>query len=356
MILMATCTLGLEGALSRELKSMGYKIMDSLSGKVLFEGDIEDIPRLNIWLRTAERLIIVLGIGRVETFDELFDFVESLEWEEFIEKGGKFPVVKVKSVRSKLFSERTIQRVVKRAVASRLERFHGTTFEKGALYPIHVYLRNDELIIGIDTTGFEGLHKRGYRLKYSKAPLRETIAASMLVLSRYDGSSPLLDPFCGSGTIAIEAGLIAKNIAPGLIRNFVSESWKIVRGWKRIRKEAIGSIVESKSLIVCSDVDEKILKVAEENAKRASVDIDFIVSDFRDLKLDLGFGKIVTNPPYGKRLNFNLRDLKVLFDRFNGWEIHVLSPVSLDKIVGKRAKKKTAFFNSGIKVIFHQYF
>jgi len=363
MEFIATCTLGLEGAPSRELKSMGYKIIDSENGRIRFLAAIEDIPKLNMWMRSAERILMVFGRFKAETFNELFEGVFSLPWEDLIPRDGKFPVVKARSVRSKLFSISSIQSVVKKAIAEKLSYRHKirTLPETGPEYPIHVYLKDDVVTIAVDTTGKEGLHKRGYRKKTVEAPLRETIAAGLVILSHWRHEEALVDPFCGSGTICIEAGMMACNIAPGLKRHFCSEDWGIISRdkWKREKDLARSGVKNERYKIIGSDIDEKVIEIAKINAKSAGVDIRFVKSSFDEMKAIEPSGVIITNPPYGARLKeFRKihRDLRILRKNFPGWKYHIISPFeNFERMFGKRADKKFSFFNSGIKVFFYQF-
>ncbi len=349
MKLLATTTLGLEGAVSRELKSLGFRVLDSLSGKVLFEASFRDIPFLNINLRTPERILIFLGSFKAQSFDELYEGMRNLDLSIFPEDPKVF-VSRVRSVRSVLHSERAVQSVAMKALVDSLRKVDGSE-----ICPVHVYIRSDEVMVALDTTGERGLHKRGYRLKYSRAPLRETIAASLLVLARYGGDASFHDPFCGSGTIAIEAAMIAANIAPGLSRDFSSSTWKeLSKLYEKEKRAAKRRIKEPKRGIVCSDVDEKILAVAAENAERAHVDIKILKADFRNVRKE-GWGKMVTNPPYGKRLSGVWKDIGRLFENLPLWEIHMISPFRKIPCPGHRLIKSTPFFNSGVKVYFNQY-
>lgn len=364
MEFIATCTLGLEGAPSKELKNMGYKIVDSESGRIRFLATIEDIPKLNIWMRSAERILITFGRFKAETFDELFEGTFSLPWNNLITREGKISVVKVRSVRSKLFSVSSIQSIVKKAIVEKLSQCYKvkTLPEISPEYPIHVYLKDDIVTIAVDTTGRDGLHKRGYRKRTVKAPLRETIAASLIILARWKNEETLVDPFCGSGTICIEAGMIACNIAPGLRRHFCSENWGIIskNRWK-MEKDLAKFCVEKDNeyKIIGSDIDEHALEAAKINAKTAGVRIKFVKSSFEKLKINESIGVIITNPPYGTRLQESIeihKSLKILKGNFPGWKYNIVSPFKNFEIMfEKRADKKFSFFNSGIKVFFYQF-
>ena len=348
-MIILTSTLGLEGAVALEVKNYGYRITHSESGKVFVNADYQDIPFMNIHMRSAERVLFVVGRFTAKSFDELYDGMKSLDW-SFIPEGSKVWIAKVRSVTSRLFAERSIQSVAMKAVASSLK------IGDGAKYPIFINIRKDEVVVAVDSTGEKGLHIRGYRKKYSKAPLRETIAASLLILARYKKGN-LIDPFCGSGTIPIEAAMMAKNIAPGIKRNFISEIWMDLENiYKELREKALNEIKDFDPSITCSDIDENILKVARENAKRAGIKIEILKRDFRKMRCE-GKGKIITNPPYGKRMEGIWRDFRKLFQNCPDWEKHFVSPFkNIYKIVGKAPDKSIPFFNSGIKVFFHQYY
>ena len=352
-MLLLTTTLGLEGAVSREVKKFGYKITDSLTGRVLVNAGYSDIPFFNINIRTAERILYVVGMFRAQTFDELYENIKALDL-SFMSIKPFVRVVKVRSVSSKLYSERTIQSVSMKALVDKLKYVDGNK-----PYLFHIYARKDKFIIAVDTTGKDSLHVRGYRKKYSKAPLRETIAASLLVLSRYDGSMPLHDPFCGSGTIPIEAYLIAKNIPPNMKRNFSSEKWPgLDELYKIERRKATDQIKNAKPEIFCSDIDENILKICKENMKRADAEVKIFKKDFREVKARKDFGTVVSNPPYGIRMKDTVwKDIDVLFKNFSNWSINLISPYKSSKEFLKASPNKTIpFFNSGVKVYFLQFY
>ena len=349
-MLIATSTLGLEGAVARELKELGYAIKDASNGKIFFEASIKDIPFLNIHLRTPERLLLFLGSFVATSYDELYENIRNLDFSP-LPKQSKVWIAKVRCVDSKLFSERAVQSVAMKAFVDSLKTVDGSQ-----LCPIHVYLRKNRAIIALDMTGKYGLHMRGYRKKYSKAPLRETIAAALLILSRYEKEGCLHDPFCGSGTIAIEAAMIASNIPPGLNRDFSSQTWKILMDlYEKERERAKAAIKTKKVKIFCSDIDEKILKVARENARRAGVFFDIFREDFRRVKPSCETGKIVTNPPYGKRMESIWKHFPKLFETFASWEVHSITPYSNLKSPFHKKIKSTPFFNSGVKVFFNQF-
>jgi len=367
MELMATCTLGLEGAVSRELKMMGYKILDSENGRIRFKADLSDIPRLNIWIRSAERILLVVGKFEALSFDDLFDGVSSLPWEDFIPKDGRFPIVKVRTAKSVLFAKSAIQSIVKKAIVNRLSKIYGITIfpENGSEYPVYVYLRKNVVTVSLDTTGRDGLHKRGYRKMYVEAPLRETIAAALLILSGWNREKNLVDPFCGSGTICIEAGMMAGGIAPGMNRNFVSMNWGIIpkKIWKEEFEKARSHRENSNEYeIIGGDVDEEAIKVAELNLRNLGVNlrIKFVNASFEKLRAFDESGIIVTNPPYGMRISGTIREihrrLKVLRHNFPGWRYNIISPfIKFERMFGMKAKRRYSFFNSGVRVHFFQF-
>lgn len=275
--LMAPCHFGLEAVLKKEIIDIGYDIYQVEDGRVTFEGDAEAICRANVFLRTAERVLIQVGRFKAETYDELFEGIKALEWEEYIPKDGKFWVTKASSIKSKLFSPSDIQRIVKKAMVERLKQVHNVSWfeESGAEYPVRVFLMKDEVIVGIDTTG-DSLHKRGYRKLSSKAPISETLAAALIMLTPWKKDRILVDPFCGSGTFPIEAALMAANIAPGMNRSFTAENWKNIIP----RKEWYDTIDEAQDLIDTSidvdiqgyDIDDEMIKIARINARDAGVE------------------------------------------------------------------------------------
>jgi putative N6-adenine-specific DNA methylase len=305
----ATATFGLEAVVKRELSRMDFKITSGSDGRVDFCGNFSDMARANIGLRAADRVLLVVGEFEARTFDELFEQTKALPWEDFISADGIFPV-DGKSIKSALFSVPDCQAIVKKAVVERLKTKYKLDWfpETGPVYRIQVALLKDKATLTIDTTG-AGLHKRGYRAITSKAPIRETLAAGMVDLSYWRPGRILLDPMCGSGTIPIEAALIAKNQAPGLSRNFVSEDWPQIDKniWEEVRvgATALGRpSPETTPLIYASDIDPKLVAQAKNNAEKAGVAdlISFSAADIANVELPGEYGVIITNPPYGQRL------------------------------------------------------
>ena len=309
MELIAPCHFGLEAVLKREILDLGYEISEVEDGRVTFYGDADAICRANIFLRTAERILLKVGSFRAVTFEELFDKTKELPWEDYIPQNGKFWVAKAASVKSKLFSTSDIQSIMKKAMVRRMqERYSVEWFpENGASYPVRVFLMKDIVTVGIDTTGIS-LHKRGYREVSGKAPLTETLAAALIMLTPWRKDRILVDPFCGSGTFPIEAAMMAANIAPGMNRSFLSEKWDNLitkKNWYDVIDEANDMICDDVEVDIQGyDVDSSVIKIARRNAREAGVDhlIHFQERDVKDLNHPKKYGFIITNPPYGERL------------------------------------------------------
>lgn len=358
---------GLEGVAAQECKHLGLQDVRAEDGRVLCEGDVSQLPRLNLNLRTGERVILMLGRFSADTFDALFEGTTALPWEEFIPKDGKFPV-RCQCVGSQLHAEVTCGNVVKKAVAKRLGGKYGlnTLPETGADYAIRCLILKDQVTIGIDTSG-PSLHKRGYRALNTGAPLRETLAAAMVLLSRYRGKGILADPFCGSGTIPIEAALIAKNRAPGLNRSFPSQKWPLVpqKGWLDAAGEAMDKEYDGEYEILASDIDPKAVELARQNAALAEVDdlISFDLADAAKFTSEADTGRIVTNPPYGQRL-MEKDEAERLYAAFGkafrrlpkGWELYLLSShTEFERTFGKPADKKRKLYNGPLLCNLFQY-
>ncbi|HOJ12445.1 MAG TPA: class I SAM-dependent RNA methyltransferase [Clostridiales bacterium] len=366
--LIATAAFGIEAVVGRELKKLGYADQAIDNGRVTFAGDFEAICRTNIWLRSAERVLVKVGEFKATSFEELFENTKMLPWEEWIPEDGEFPV-EGKSVDSKLASISDCQAIVKKAVVERLKQKYRRDWfdETGPKYKIEVGLLKDIATLTIDTTG-AGLHKRGYRKLVSSAPVRETLACAMLQVSRWNPDRVLLDPFCGSGTIPIEAALIGKNIAPGLKREFTAESWKIIpQGlWKNAREEAMDSIKPDRELrIQGTDIDENVLSLARYHAKLAGVEDSIHLQRLpvADISSRYKYGFIICNPPYGERLG-ELREVEKLytqmgnvFKKFDTWSYYILSShPDFERFFGRRADKKRKLYNGMIKCNYYQYF
>ncbi|MDD6155860.1 MAG: class I SAM-dependent RNA methyltransferase [Lachnospiraceae bacterium] len=367
--LVAPCHFGLEAVTKREIYDLGYEVTRVEDGRITFCGDAEAICRANIFLRTTERILLQVGRFHAETFDELFEGIKALPWEEYIPKDGKFWVTKASSIKSKLFSPSDIQSIAKKAMVERLkEHYHVNWFEEdGAPYPVRIFLMKDEVMVTLDTSG-ESLHKRGYRLMTSKAPLTETLAAALIMLTPWSGSRILVDPFCGSGTFPIEAAMIAANIAPGMNREFTAEKWTnfIERQlWYDTVQEAQDMVNTDISVDIQGyDIDGEVVKAARENAKRAGVDsmIHFQQRAVADLHHPKKYGFIITNPPYGERLE-DKKDLPELYgqigEAFRGldsWSMYMITSYEdAERYVGRKADKNRKIYNGMIKTYFYQF-
>ena len=369
MLLCATCLFGLEKQLGEEIDALGLKRVETIDGRVLFEGEEKDIPRTNINLRLAERVFIVMGRFHAESFSELFDGTYSLPWHEWIGRLDEFPVTG-HSIKSKLTSIPDCQSIVKKAVVNRLSAEYGISWfeETGVKYKIEFLILKDEAMLLIDTSGI-ALHKRGYRPDAGAAPLRETLAAAIALTARPKEDVLFWDPFCGSGTIAIEAAMIARRIAPGLKREFASEKFPRITDqmWLDARAEAASfEIKDSKFEVWASDIDEDMLDIAYENALRAGVEesINIFHADARSIKKpDDRRGTIVCNPPYGERMG-EMREIEQLyreigrnFKNFDPWHIYVITSCEyFERLYGRRADKIRKLYNGMLPCSFYQFF
>lgn len=367
--LVAPCHFGLEAVLKREIYDLGYEITQVEDGRVTFEGDAEAICRANVFLRTAERVLLLVGRFRATTFDELFEGVKALPWEEYLPKDAKFWVKKASSIKSKLFSSSDIQSIVKKAVVERLKREYEVEWfpEDGAAYPIRVFLLKDEVMVTLDTSG-ESLHKRGYRTMTSKAPLTETLAAALLMLTPWKEDRIFVDPFCGSGTFPIEAAMMAANIAPGMHREFIAEQWTNLidrKLWYETVEEAEEMVDTSVSVDIQGyDIDGEVVKAARENAKRAGVAdmIHFQERPVSELRHPKKYGFIVTNPPYGERLE-DKKDLPELYTQIgeayrnlDSWSMYMITSYEdTEKYIGRKADKNRKIYNGMLKTYFYQF-
>lgn len=362
------CLFGLEAVLGRELKQLGYDDQSLEDGRVTFSGDANAICRCNLWLRTAERVLLKMGDFSAASFEELFENTKALNWAEWIPKDAEFPV-EVDSINSKLASVPDCQAIIKKAVVESLKKTYKVEWfpETGPSYKIIAAILKDWVTISIDTTG-TGLHKRGYRKLVGNAPLRETLASGMILLSYWNKDRVLWDPFCGSGTIPVEAALIGKNIAPGLNRSFVSEDWTGIdnRLWKKTREEALDMAMPDQQLrIFGTDIDDSQLKLARYHAEKAGVikDIHFQKMDVKDISARYKYGVIICNPPYGERLGEKkevaelYRVMGKVFARFDTWSYYILSSeMEFEKFFGKKADKKRKLYNGMLKCNYYQYF
>ncbi len=367
--LIAPCHFGLEAVLKREIQDLGYETAKVEDGKVTFYGDARAVADANIGLRTTERVLLKMGDVHAETFDELFEATRSLPWEEVIPKNGKFWVAKANSIKSKLFSPSDIQSIMKKAIVERLKSvYHMEWFpEDGPSYPIRVAFMKDEAAIGIDTSGIS-LHKRGYRQMTVKAPITETLAAALLMLTPWKRDRILCDPFCGSGTFPIEAALMARRIAPGLNRSFLAQEWEDLIPayiWKEAREEARENILrEPISEIRGSDIDPEALKAAKANARMARVDKDIRFEEraVRDFTHPLSYGFIITNPPYGERLQEAAampalyREIGEVFKKLDKWSMYLItSYAEAERDIGRKADKNRKIYNGMLKTYFYQF-
>ncbi len=363
--LCAPCLFGLEGPLGNELRHMGLRDARGENGRVFFSGTETDMARANLKSRFAERVLIELGRFPAKTFDELFEGTRSLPWEWFIPKTGAFPV-KGWSLESQLHSVPDCQAIVKKAVSARLGAKYGLTWlpETGETYQIQFSLLKDEAVLFLDTSG-TGLHKRGYRPAQVTAPIRETLAAALVDIAGYRGRGDFCDPFCGSGTIAIEAALAAKNRAPGIDRAFAAERWRGLNvNWSALREEARAKEFDRDYRIFASDIDEKAVSIARQNAKRAGVDgvITFEVLDAAKFSRRTDAGIIVTNPPYGERLG-DLREAQRTVRDFGGamknlpnWQVNIISSdEELEKSFGRRAARVRKLYNGMIRCGYYMF-
>ena len=360
---------GVEALLKSEIYDLGYEITQVEDGRVTFEGDAEAICRANVFLRTAERVLLLVGRFRATTFDELFEGVKALPWEEYLPKDAKFWVKKASSIKSKLFSSSDIQSIVKKAVVERLKREYEVEWfpEDGAAYPIRVFLLKDEVMVTLDTSG-ESLHKRGYRTMTSKAPLTETLAAALLMLTPWKADRIFVDPFCGSGTFPIEAAMMAANIAPGMHREFIAEQWTNLidrKLWYETVEEAEEMVDTSVSVDIQGyDIDGEVVKAARENAKRAGVAdmIHFQERQVSELRHPKKYGFIVTNPPYGERLE-DKKDLPELYTQIgeayrnlDSWSMYMITSYEdTEKYIGRKADKNRKIYNGMLKTYFYQF-
>ncbi len=367
--LIATCHFALEAVLKREIYDLGYDVTAVTDGRVEFSGDEEAVARANIFLRSAERIMIKAGSFHAETFDELFEETKALPWESFLPKDARFWVKKASSVRSKLFSPSDIQSIVKKAIVDRLSGiYHIQRFpETGQDFPLRVFLLKDEVSIGIDTTG-ESLHKRGYRKMQGEAPIAENLAAALILLTPWKRGRILVDPFAGSGTIPIEAAMMAAKLAPGRNRSFTAGSWEELippTVWKEAFEEA-RSLEQpgTDSDIQAYDIDGALLKVARENAERAGVGgwIHFQERDMRELSHPKKYGFIITNPPYGERME-DKKNLPALYtdfgkalEKLDTWSVYLISSYDgTEKYLKRKAAKKRKLYNGMIRTDFYQF-
>jgi len=367
--LIVPCHFGMEAVLKREIIDLGYDVSEVTDGKVTFLGDEEAVARANVFLRTAERVLIKVGSFVATDYEALFQGTKAIPWEEFIPSDGKCWVAKAASVKSQLFSPSDIQRVMKKAIADRLQDVYHVNWlpETGEAFPLRVFLLKDQVTIGLDTTG-ESLHKRGYRKLTAKAPIAENLAAALIMLTPWNKDRILVDPFCGSGTIPIEAALMAANVAPGMHREFTAQNWDHLVG----RRNWYDTLDEANELVDFNvdvdiqgyDLDNDMVSIARENAKLAGVEklIHFQRRDVKDLSHPKKYGFIITNPPYGERLS-EKKEMPALYqtlgERFrnlDSWSMYVISAYEdAERDIGRKADKNRKIYNGMMKTYYYQF-
>ncbi len=367
--LTAPCHFGLEAVLKREIKDLGYEISQVEDGKVSFYGDASAVCRANVFLRTAERVLLKVGSFPAYSFDELFEATKSLPWERYIPHGGRVWVKKASSVKSTLFSPSDIQSIMKKAIVERLKSAWHTTIipESGDDYPLRVWINKDQVNIGLDTSG-DSLHKRGYRKIVSKAPITETLAAALILLTPWNKNRILVDPFCGSGTFPIEAALIAADIAPGMNRHFTAETWTDIippQTWTETLAEAAGRIdLSVRPDIEGYDIDGYMVNAAGENARLAGVEelVSFEQRPVSELTHDGSYGFLITNPPYGERTEEKenipqiYTELGERFATLDKWSAFIItSCADVEKYMGRRADKNRKIYNGMMKTYFYEF-
>ncbi|EGQ3592776.1 TPA: class I SAM-dependent RNA methyltransferase [Staphylococcus pseudintermedius] len=366
--LLAVCPMGLESIVAKEVQDLGYDTRVE-NGRIYFEGDASAIVKANLWLHTADRVKLIVGQFEAVTFDSLFEQTKNLPWEQFIPTDGQFPV-QGRSLKSKLFSVPDVQAITKKAIVERLKNAHqvsGWLDESGAKYPVEVAILKDKVLLTIDTSG-SGLNKRGYRLAQGEAPIKETLAASLVKLANWTGDTPLIDPFCGSGTIAIEACLIAQNIAPGFNRSFISEQWDIIpKGlYDQKRAEADELADYDKEIeIYASDIDPEMVEIAQRNADEVGVGdiIRFEVKDVNTLTINHdGPIGLIGNPPYGERIGDRAeveemyRNLGILMQNHPNLSLYIMtSNKEFEYLANRKATKRRKLFNGYIETTYYQY-
>ena len=367
--LIVPCHFGLEAVMKKEILDLGYEVSQVEDGRVTFIGDAEAICRANIFLRTTERVLLKVGSFHAETFEDLFQGTRAIPWEEYLPKDAKFWVAKASSIKSKLFSPSDIQSIMKKAMVERMKKAYGIEWfpENGASFPLRVFLHKDSVTVALDTTG-ESLHKRGYRTLTSKAPITETLAAALIMLTPWKSDRILVDPFCGSGTFPIEAAMIAANMAPGMNRSFLSESWTNLipkKCWYDAIDEATEMVDDTVKVDIQGyDIDGEVIKAARENAERAGVDhmIHFQERPVAQLSHPKKYGFIITNPPYGERIEEkkNLPALyKTIGERFkalDSWSMYLITAYEdAERYIGRKADKNRKIYNGMMKTYYYQF-
>ena len=367
--LIAPCHFGMEAVLKKEIIELGYDVSEVADGRITFLGDEEALCRANVFLRTAERVLIKIGRFTAETYEELFQGTKALPWEEYIPRDGRFWITKAASVKSKLFSPSDIQRIMKKAMVERMKEHYGLERfpEDGESFPVRVFLLKDEVTVGLDTTG-ESLHKRGYRKLTAKAPIAENLAAAMILLTPWHRDRILVDPFCGSGTIPIEAAMMAANMAPGMKRSFTAQSWPHVVGrsvWQDTLEEARELVdLSVETDIQGYDMDDAMVSIARENAKLAGVEklIHFQRREVAQLSHPKKYGFIITNPPYGERLEEKealpalYQTIGQRFRSLDDWSLYLITSYEqAERDIGRKADKNRKIYNGMMKTYYYQF-
>jgi putative N6-adenine-specific DNA methylase len=366
--LISPCFFGVEKMLAREIKDLGFEIIKTEDGRVTYKTDETGIAKANMWLRTAERVHLKIAEFEARSFDELFENTKRINWAKYIPYGAQFPITKASSIKSKLYSIPDIQSIVKKAVVESLKKSYmedGLLKEDKEKYPIYVFIHKDKVTLSIDTTG-DALHKRGYREKANKAPIRETLAAAIMSLVPWKPGRLLVDPMCGSGTILIEAAMKGINMAPGLNREFISEKWRTMdkKIWWDVRKDAYDKIQDLDFKIYGYDIDDEALEIARENAEIAGVDkyIEFNYGNAEFFSSKEEYGFIVTNPPYGERLEDVdtvkqlYKDIGYAFRKLKTWSYYLITSYEdFEAEFGKDADKRRKLYNGMLKTNLYQY-
>lgn len=367
--LVSPCFFGMEKMLATEIKNLGFEIEKTEDGRITYKTDEYGIARDNMWLRCAERVNLKIAEFTARSFEELYDQTRSIDWSRFIPYGAEFPVAKASSIKSKLYSTPDIQSIVKKAVVDSLKEKYmerGMLKEDKEKYPIYVFIHKDRVLLSIDTSGVS-LYKRGYKELANKAPIRETLAAGLVRLTPWRPGRILVDPMCGSGTILIEAAMIGMNMAPGMNREFISEKWRTIdkKIWWDVRRDAFDQLNDNEDFKIYGyDIDPESIKIAKHNAEIAGVDqyIDFAVADVKDFKSDKEYGMIITNPPYGERLEDEeavkilYKEMGYAFRGLKNWSYFVIT--SYDKFeyeFGQDAPRKRKLYNGMLRTYYYQY-
>ena len=367
--LIAPCHFGLEAVLKKEIEALGYRILSVEDGRVMYEGDRTAIPRSNIHIRTSERIMLCCGEFEATTFDDLFEGIKAIPWERYIPRNGRFWVTKATTNRSALFSGSAIQSIVKKAMVDRLKQtYRVETFaEDGEDYPVRVFILKDRVTVGLDTSGVS-LHKRGYRKLVGKAPISETLAAALLMLTPWHSDRILVDPFCGSGTFPIEAAMIGAGIAPGMNREFTAGKWRKLlpeQLWKDAYDEARSLVKTDVDMHLQGfDLNQEIVNAARQNARAAGVDryIHFQQRDVAQLRHPKPYGFLVTNPPYGERISEKeelpalYRTLGEVYGGLDKWSMYIITSYEeAEKYIGRKADKNRKIYNGMIRSYFYQF-